>query len=410
MRWILFSLLLSSSTTNAFGQIDSVPNPPWSFTDSDIESLPESAESIKLRGNRGYGNDTVSDVGISHLTNLKHLRSLKAGALELTDAACISISKLTQLEELELDSNKITGEGLRSLTALKNLRRLNLNFNPIKEDDLVVLKEFPLLEEFHLSTTDSIGDATLKACSELPNLQRLILSYETPKVTDEGLKYLSKLKHLKNFSLTNAQVTDAGLAELAKLSNLETLFLYNLRSVKPGSLSFISELKNLKDIEISQVGLNDSDIGHVISRPNLQRLVLWNVFSDRDSRIAKLGQPHQLLVLRTNATLTQEAVNDLQHAEKLKSISDGLTNVDNNGVAMLSKLADLETLYLDSPQITSDAMGSFEKMKSLRTLMVSQKLNINADQWTRLGKEHLTECLIQQFEAPYTIFYKPEVK
>jgi hypothetical protein len=400
----MFLLFFAAS---ANGQNEATEHRFGSVTDADLKTLPLSTESIELRGSRGYGNDTVTDTGIEHLTRLSKLRSLKAGALGLTDAACISIGKLIHLEELALDGNEITGAGLKSLTSLKHLRRLVLNFNNISEDDLVVLKEFSELEELHLSTLGTAGDKMLEHCSKLPKLQLLHLPYEGGNITDAGIQYLVNLKQLRNLKLANSRVTNNGLAELSKLTNLETLFFYNLRSVKPGSLSFMSKLDNLKDIEILDVPLSPSDIDQITSRPKLQRLVLWNVFSDRDSRIARLGRQPHLVVLRTNAPLTHEAVEDLQHAENLQSISDGLTNLDNKDIAMLSKLPKLDTLYLDSPLITADALQTFAKMKSLRTLMVTQRIQIDGEQWTKLGREHLTQCFIQQLDAPFTVFYEP---
>ena len=44
-------------------------------------------------------------------------------------------------------------------------------------------------------------------------------------ITDEGLKYLSKIENLRRLRLSGDQITDAGLMYLASLKDLEILTL-----------------------------------------------------------------------------------------------------------------------------------------------------------------------------------------
>ena len=46
------------------------------------------------------------------------------------------------------------------------------------------------------------------------------------KVTDEGLKEVTKLKNLERLDLNYTRITDAGLQDLGELKNLSTLTLY----------------------------------------------------------------------------------------------------------------------------------------------------------------------------------------
>ena len=67
-----------------------------------------------------------------------------------------------------------------------------------------------------------LTDAGLKEVSKLQNLEKLSLPKQ---ITDEGLKEVAQLQKLTYLHLTDTKITDAGLKEVAKLEKLERLFL-----------------------------------------------------------------------------------------------------------------------------------------------------------------------------------------
>ena len=62
----------------------------------------------------------------------------------------------------------------------------------------------------------------MKHSGQLEDLERLDLSHSP--IDDDGLRYLSKLKKLKELNLTGTKITDAGLAHVP-VESLEVLNL-----------------------------------------------------------------------------------------------------------------------------------------------------------------------------------------
>ena len=78
------------------------------------------------------------------------------------------------------------------------------------------LKEVSKLQNLEkLSLPKQITDEGLKEVAQLQKLTYLHLTF-CDQISDAGLKELAKLKKLKFLSLVNTQVTDAGVAELRK--------------------------------------------------------------------------------------------------------------------------------------------------------------------------------------------------
>jgi hypothetical protein len=77
-----------------------------------------------------------------------------------------------------------------------------------------------------------ISDDDLKVLKPLRHLRKLDLE-ETP-ITDEGLKHLSHLTSLEHLDLEETRVTDAGMVHLKGLKSLKTINLDDTRVSKRG--------------------------------------------------------------------------------------------------------------------------------------------------------------------------------
>lgn len=85
-----------------------------------------------------------------------------------------SISKLTQLESLNLTGTKITDAGLQKLPVLQNLKYVELGGTNVTDIALASLAKQTSLEHIGLDGTH-VTDDGIAAIKHLPNLDRLIL-------------------------------------------------------------------------------------------------------------------------------------------------------------------------------------------------------------------------------------------
>ena len=75
---------------------------------------------------------------------------LNLAGCEITDAACESLAKLTQLERLHLERTNVTDAGLAKLTTLENLTYLNVYGTGVTDAGLETLGKLPSLKKAYV--------------------------------------------------------------------------------------------------------------------------------------------------------------------------------------------------------------------------------------------------------------------
>ena len=95
----------------------------------------------------------------------------------------------------------------------------------------------------------------------LEQVTRLILN-GTKKVTDAGLKGVTKLKQLKGLYLEGTEITDAGLKEVAKLKQLNFLAL-NLTQITDAGLKEVAKLKQLRFVNLEDTKVTESGVAQL---------------------------------------------------------------------------------------------------------------------------------------------------
>jgi Leucine-rich repeat (LRR) protein len=93
-----------------------------------------------------------------------------------------------------------------------------------------------------------ITDAGLKEVSKLKQLKELFLG--GGHITNAGLKEVAKLGKLSTLALADTQVTDAGLKQIGKLSQLTSLFLHGTQITDVG-LKEIAKFKQLSGLNLA---------------------------------------------------------------------------------------------------------------------------------------------------------------
>lgn len=169
-----------------------------------------------------------------------------------------AIARLKELGALvELDSD-------RNVTTLRIMKGTSL-------ETLNYLGALPRLQRLHLPLTD-IGDDDLARVGKAQSLEELILS-GNQRLTDEGLKGLASLPHLRELFMTDVPIDGSGLKYLSQLPHLEVLDIAQSK-VTNLSLESVGRLSHLRFLNVSATGLSNDGLGHLRDLKGLENLVV----------------------------------------------------------------------------------------------------------------------------------------
>jgi hypothetical protein len=177
----------------------------------------------------------LTDADLRLLVEFPKLRSVQLDLDSVADlhSAIRHVSKLHQLEELEIISFRITDDDIEPLCSLRKLNTLVLNVRKLTDQTLALLQRLPNLESLSISGgsftragldrlnknlthislhTSAVSDAELTCFQRLPKLDWLLLGETT--ITDEGLASLKGMPRLTYFLFVSTNATAAGIRNI----------------------------------------------------------------------------------------------------------------------------------------------------------------------------------------------------
>ncbi|MBI2825018.1 MAG: hypothetical protein HYX69_10070 [Planctomycetia bacterium] len=283
----------------------------------------------KLRG-LGIAGTQVTDEGIARLAALKTLETLSLqGPIVLdgppppimfTDKSLEVIGTLRDLRKLNVGvGSRFTGDGVRHLSGLTKLRSLTMGTVPFTDEAARMCEgmldlEWLLFDEMR----GTLSDEGLKILSKLHHLKSLRLRPTNDKVTDDGLRLLASMVGLEELGVGGPQFTDAGLAVLEYLPNLHTLWVSRSQITDKGMRVF-KWLPRLRILRLEHTAISDAGTAHLEGLKHLTRLVL-NDTKITDETLARVSrQPELLQVLSVKGTRVSDAAID-RLLEKLPNL------------------------------------------------------------------------------------------
>lgn len=153
--------------------------------------------------------------GLASLATLPKLEILRLSECNLDDDCMTELSKLKNLESLDIDYNKaVTDKGVESLLRNKSkIVSLSLKNVPVSDEAVRSISKLPELKELHLNNT-AISD---KAMKYLADSKIQSLDINGTKVSDIGLKYLGKNKSIKFICVSQCPlITKYGLRSFSQ--------------------------------------------------------------------------------------------------------------------------------------------------------------------------------------------------
>ncbi len=197
-----------------------------------------------------YYAELITDQGISAIKDWKHLKRLNVRGTRVSDGTLEIISRLTDLEALDIANTPITDNGLDFLITLTSVKEPSLGARRLSDGLLEVLRLLPTLTYLDLSgprLTDRpdvvFGNRTgesgvmdekkARAIAELKELRVLKLGYSN--ISADGLKILTSLNQVEKLGLQAcSRIDDRAMTELVNWKSLRYVDLQDTKVTEKG--------------------------------------------------------------------------------------------------------------------------------------------------------------------------------
>lgn len=230
-------------------QVDNV-----SITDSSFKHLSAvPLERISVRLNR------LHDEALKHIAQIKTLKHLQCGKNDqLTGDGYAELKNLPLLQNLDVLDNPIDVKTAKAIAQLK-IHTINLSNTSINDDGLKELSVMPNLRNISLGDCQNVSGAGMKFFANLPQLDTVNLE-DTKHISDKDVEFIKSCPKLKTLDVRGTDVTDKTM-ELVGNSSIKTLFIIR-DNITDRGLAYLLKNKHLKSVEvgenhISQEALNN---------------------------------------------------------------------------------------------------------------------------------------------------------
>jgi hypothetical protein len=152
---------------------------------------------------------------LTFLTKLSQLEALDLRKTNVDDAALSHVSQLNTLRILKLEYNQLlTDKGIEKIAGLNQLSELDLAFVPVTDQSIESLAQLKSLKKLYLYGT-LISDEGLRHLPELPELETLYVGRdEGAEISDASLEILTARQSLKTLGIPGTRFSAEGIQKL----------------------------------------------------------------------------------------------------------------------------------------------------------------------------------------------------
>lgn len=279
--------------------------------------------------------DLVTNEGLEHIFELSSLKNLRINVNvsdKITNIGFKNIYKLINLEILCVVSSKshlVTYKIIEFILEISNLLSLTMFGVKLLDEKINHITKFKKLRSIHLYWTSNLSNDILKYISKMTSI--IEISIVSANITDEGLKIISDLGIQRLNLGYNTQITDIGLQYVPKLVNLEWLHLYNT-NITDISLQYISKLVNLEILHLGNTNITDFGLQQILELIHLRKLFL------------------------SGTNITDLGLRNISKLAKLQLLFLAHTCITNDSLPYILKLVNLKDLCLKKTHVTDDGL------------------------------------------------------
>jgi Leucine-rich repeat (LRR) protein len=185
--------------------------------------------------------------------------------LKWTDAANLAtcmheFSALTHMKKMSLYSSKLSDDGLIALKDMHDLVFLDMSNNSIHGDGLQHITGCKMLRQLSLNKNHIEGQH-LSYIAPLRSLECLTLDYNP--IDDDGVQHLAELTNLKLLGLRDTNITDRCIPSLGRLSNLKSIYISRTLISESGIEKLCHMLQKVSIIGVSQKQLTAESVARL---------------------------------------------------------------------------------------------------------------------------------------------------
>ncbi len=380
---------------------------PATFVTRSWDELLDAMEERGLTAVHGGGQ--MTDAVLERITRLEQVEELDlAGSRAVTPAGLRLLARLPRLRVLVLGGCAVNDDVMAVIGGLGRLERLVLSWTPVTDAGAMHLAGCPALRSVDLSGT-ATGDGAIQALAGKPSLGDF---RSGEQVTDAGLAHFAEWPAFRTWSDVETNLGlftyldqpnqlqlrgrfgDAGLAHLARLEGLFALDLHSGRLAVTGA--GLAPLRALPHLEWLGFVAKDADMTFIAALPHLRHLMCQDT-SAGDDGFEALGRSRSLEFLWAGDShnLRRRGFTALAEIPTLKSLSVSCLNVDDEGLAALPGFPALtEVMPMGVPDEGYRHIGRCAKLESL-VLMYCRETGDRAT-------EHIAGLALRKYFASYT--------
>ncbi|MCY2963253.1 MAG: carboxypeptidase regulatory-like domain-containing protein, partial [Planctomycetota bacterium] len=279
-------------------------------------------------------------------------------------------------EVTSLSVNGIADDAfLENLKRLPKLRELHIEVTKeITVEGLTHLVDLQAIEKLSCYDVNAegqgLGDAVLVAAARISTLRSLSLNH--CGVTNAGLEPLLSMPELRELHLGQNLLSDPGLKYLAGLKELRTLNLnctvgsvhYGRMQFTDAGLAHLARLSKLEDLDLTGQPISARSLVF----PKLKTLSVGGSEID-DEAAAQIGKCRDLRSLSlVYSSITNDGLTAIATLPNLVQLNIDSDQIGDEGIAHLADLTSLEILSLRSTRVGDRSLGHLAKIGSLRRL------------------------------------------
>jgi hypothetical protein len=164
----------------------------------------------------------LDDSYIKVINQFRSMSRLELTRQYITDKGLTTLGPLEDLQSIKCAFCSIRGPGLAALAKFKKLRQLSVNFGSTDPNRLQSLAKLQSVCDLSMRVA-KLTDTSLAEIGKMGSLESLDIK-NNPRVTNAGIKNLSRLKHLTHLNVFGTKVTADGLLALKQLPLREVNF------------------------------------------------------------------------------------------------------------------------------------------------------------------------------------------